>query len=203
MKHKSNILIVLGILMILAALGIFGYNQYEDQSVNQQNEVILETLEKKQQEDKTALYRQYPNIPMPVVEIDGLNYIGTIKAPAIDLNTPVLATYDAATMEVTPALYSGTAYQKNMLMLGHNYQSCFGKLANIKIGDEVLFIDNHKNEFYYEVIDYLIINENEFDKILSQEDPWDFTMFTCTWSGYDRVVIRCKLVKDIPAMMNM
>ncbi|MEE0830568.1 MAG: hypothetical protein UIM26_03790, partial [Longicatena sp.] len=105
MKHKSNILIVLGILMILAALGIFGYNQYEDQSVNRQNEVILETLEKKQQEDKTALYRQYPNIPMPVVEIDGLNYIGTIKAPAIDLNTPVLATYDAATMEVTPALY--------------------------------------------------------------------------------------------------
>ena len=187
MKHKSNFLIVLGMLMILAAFGIFGYNQYEDQSVQQQNEVILETLETKQQEDKTALYRQYPNIPMPVVEIDGLNYIGTIKAPAIDLNTPVLATYDAATMEVTPALYSGTAYQKNMLMLGHNYQSCFGKLANIKLGDELLFIDNHKNEF---------------DKILSEEEPWDFTMFTCTWSGYERVVIRCKLIKDVPAMMK-
>ena len=34
--------------MILAAFGIFGYNQYEDQSVQQQNEVILETLETKQ-----------------------------------------------------------------------------------------------------------------------------------------------------------
>ena len=202
MKRKGSFLISVGILMILAALGIFGYNLYENYSVNQKNDVILETLTTKQEKDHTALYRQYPDIPMPVVEIDGLQYVGTIEAKCIELNTPVLASYDAKTMEVTPALYSGTAYKKDMLILGHNYQSCFGKLANLKVGDELQFIDNSKNKFYYEVSDIFIAGEDEFDVILSDEEPWDFTMFTCTWSGFERVVIRCMLIKDVPAMMN-
>lgn len=202
MKRKGTLSILLGMILILSAFAIFAYNIYENEHAKQQNDTILNQIEEKQTEDLTALYRQYPDIPMPVVEIDGLHYIGTLEAPTVDLKTPILSVYDAKTMEVTPALYSGSAYLHDMLLLGHNYQSCFGKLANLKIGDELKFIDNHKNQFHYVVHDIFIAQEDEFERIQSKEEPWDLTMFTCTWSGFERVVIRCTLMKDIPAMMQ-
>lgn len=202
MKRKSSILIVIGLLLIASALSLVIFNHYQDYSVDKQNKILLEVIEEKQIEDHTALYRQYPDVPMPVIEVEDLSYVGTIIAPSVDLNTPILASYDAKTMEVTPALYSGTAYKHDMLLLGHNYQSCFGKLAYLNIGDEIQFIDNHKNQFYYEVNNIFIAGEYEFDRIQSREDDWDLTMFTCTWSGKERVVIRCTLIKDVPAMMN-
>lgn len=202
MKRRSNFYIFTGMLLIIFALALVFYNNFQDYSTNKQNEVILEVMEEKQEPDLSALYRQYPDMPMPIVEIEGLNYVGSISAPSVGLNTPILASYDEQTMEVTPALYSGSAYQNDLLLLGHNYQSCFGKLAYLNIGDEIQFIDNHKNEFHYEVTNIFIAGEYEFDVIQAQEEDWDLTMFTCTWSGRERVVIRCALVKDVPAMMN-
>lgn len=202
MKHKGSLLITIGVLLLAAALLLFGYNLYQDYSSNKQNKLILSQIHTELKPDEIALYRQYPQIPLPTIEIDNLTYVGTIKAESIDLHTPILANYDPVTLKVTPALYSGSAYQNNMIILGHSYQSCFGKLAYMKRGDVITFEDVSGNIFIYEVIDIQIIHENNFDAILSQEEAYDLTMFTCTWSGVERVVIRGQLIEDIPSMMN-
>lgn len=191
-----------GAVLVLAALSLVAYNLIQNAQVKKANDALIQSLEEKREPDKSALYRLYPDMDMPVVEIDGIQYIGTISIPSVELETPVLAEYDAKTMEVTPARYSGSAYQNNLLLLGHNYRSCFGKLASLEYGAELCFTDMNQNAFYYEVIDITTISGDAFDEILSEEEDWDLTMFTCTWSGVDRVVIRCALIKDVPAQMN-
>jgi sortase A len=198
-KAIHLILIIAGILCISVAIGLTSYNIYESHRANKQASDVMEKLayavsekdKSAQNSDETPDYITHPDMEMPTVEIDGRRYIGHLEIPNLNLRLPVAAgEFELKTLLKSPALYSGSVYKNNMVIAAHNYNSHFGQLKKLDVGAKVLFIDAEGNVFKFVVSGSETLYPSNRDKLLS-EGSWQLTLFTCTYNGKKRFVLRC------------
>lgn len=187
--RKGSILIFMGLALMLSAAGLTAFNHRESQAAGEAAADGLVLLLEAQPQP------QGPGMEMPVVEIDGREYVGTLDMPGIDRNLPVLNSWDDELLQISPCRYRGPAYTGNLILMAHNYDSHFGRLKKLCIGDLVAFRDMDGNLFTYEVAAMETLNPQDTDKM--EEGDWDLTLFTCTTGGQTRVTVRCTLVSAL------
>jgi sortase A len=78
-----------------------------------------------------------------------------------------------------------------LVILAHNFDRHFGRLGSLEAGDAAVFTDTNGKEYRYEVTGTEIKGKYELQDIVSGD--WDLTLFTCTYGGANRVVVRCQL----------
>jgi sortase A len=206
---------VCGLILIVLAGVLLFYNIQSDRKAQQQSAQALSRLTQ-EVEEKTAdtssedttditqsedseqiepvqvpAYVSNPEIEMPTVDIEGNAYIGWLNIPALSLSLPVMSQWSYANLKIAPCRYSGSAYLENMVIAAHNYDSHFGRIKNLAIGDEIDFTDADGNEFTYQVAE--IEQLSPFEIKAMQESGYPLTLFTCTIGGSYRVAVRCKL----------
>lgn len=126
---------------------------------------------------------------MTVAYIDDYGYIGYLSFPSLELELPVMDQWDKARMKLAPCLYYGSLYTDDLVIAGHNYQSSFGQLKNISIGDEVLFTDMDGIVHTYTVEDVEILNPTDVTEMVAS--GWNLSLYTCTYDGSQRLTVRC------------
>ena len=109
--------------------------------------------------------------------------------PTIGRTLPVLNGWSGELLKITPCRYLGSAYNDNLIVMAHNYDSHFGRLKKLQIGDPVTFRDVEDNDFEYEVVSLEILNPEDVEPM--EEGDWDLTLFTCTIGGKTRITVRC------------
>ena len=195
--RKGEALFCLGALMIAAALGLALYNLSRQAAAGKSSESglrkLTETVAERRTEQAAAEKELYPNLEMPVVTIDGYDYIGWIELPALELTLPVMSEWDAARLKIAPCRYSGSVYSGDLVIAAHNYASHFGRLSALSPGDEVIFTDAEGREFRYAVADAEILPPTAVEEMTAGE--WPLTLFTCTYGGRTRLTIRCDEMK--------
>ncbi len=130
-----------------------------------------------------------PDMEMPVTEIDGHGYIGTLDIPALELSLPVMDAWSYPDLKLAPCRYKGSAYQDSMIVAGHNYRTHFGRLNQLRTGEEVRFTDAEGNLFLYTVAELEELAPTAVEEM--EAGDWDLTLFTCTVGGKARVTVRC------------
>ncbi len=130
-----------------------------------------------------------PTVEMPVVEIDGHGYIGTLDIPALELSLPVMNTWSYPDLKLAPCRYRGSAYLDDLIVAGHNYRTHFGRLNQLGAGEEVRFTDGEGNLFLYTVAELEKLPSTAVEEM--ETGDWDLTLFTCTVGGKARVAVRC------------
>ena len=188
MKHRGRILIILGLLLIAAAIGLTLFNIWDDERAAETSEAVLEKL-LPDVIGNGGSEGAYPD-EMPVIEIDGEKYIGVISIPAIGIDLPVNSEWSYPALRNSPCRYFGSAYTDDMVLCAHNYNWHFGKLKTLSYGDTVLFTDVSGNVFAYEVSEVEVLRPTSVEEMLDAED-WDLSLFTCTIGGATRVTVRC------------
>ncbi|MGM9538978.1 MAG: sortase [Candidatus Onthomonas sp.] len=210
MRNKKGVLFICcGLLLIAAALSLTVYNLYDSfragdsaRQAMHQLENLMPSKEKSEREETNSSknpdllveteipdYVLHPDMEMPVERIDGVDYIGILRIPALELELPVISQWSYPSLKMAPCRYSGSAYQNNLVIAAHNYTSHFGKLKNLSEGDMITFTDIDGNVFTYTVTECEILNPTDVEKMKSGD--WDLTLFTCTIGGKTRVTIRC------------
>ena len=197
---KPNDLICGGLLLIAAALALTGYNLWEDQRAAQAARQALAAMEvqtetegeraPEQPEPSVPEYVLHPDMEMPTVEIDGVEYIGTLTIPALGLELPIVSAWSDALLDLAPCRYTGSAYLGDLIIAGHNYRGHFGSLYRLAPGDEVQFTDAAGNVFSYAVSEIQELPGTALEEM--EAGDWDLTLFTCTLSRTSRVTIRCQ-----------
>lgn len=129
---------------------------------------------------------------MPVKKVDGIKYIGELKISKLRLDLPIQESWSYRKIKKAPARYDGSIYDKDLILLAHNYRSHFGTLMQLKRGDELQFQDMDGNLFFLQVVKQEVIQATDKDRLYRGE--WDLSLFTCTIGGRERVVIRCKMI---------
>jgi sortase A len=198
----GNIFIICGILLIAAALVLLVHNINVDMSAGDGAGEIVRQLDdsipsqpENGDEDTTGMPVSKEidtDRDMPEVEIGGNSYVGILDIPAIDLSMPVMSEWSYPNLKIAPCRYYGSVYSKDMVIAGHNYSSFFGELKDLEAGDKVTFTDAEGNEFNYEVDEIDLLSPWQVDEMDSGEYP--LTIFTCNYSGRQRVTVRCKEV---------
>ena len=205
MSKRGKLCTALGLLLLLAALGLTAYNLWLDTRASMSVDVVLErltpTLSSRQSElpplsSGEALEEAFvpdyvlnPEMAMPEETIDGQNYIGVLDIPALGLSFPIISEWSYDALQIAPCRYSGSAYLDNLVIAGHNYRSHFASLPQLQPGDSVTFTDMDGNVFSYEVSSLETLSPYAISDMTSGD--WDLTLFTCTVGGQSRLAIRC------------
>lgn len=201
MNCKGNIWIRCGIILIVCACLLTGYNlienlraEYDAAKISSQLENSIEETAEENDIMRQTIAFSNPDREMPVKTFEGIDYIGLLKIPVLNIELPVISRWDYPSLKTAPCRYSGSAYQKNMILCGHNYASHFGRLKNLHTGDNINFYDIDGNEFIYQVVELEILSADHTEEMLTGE--WDLTLFTCTVGGEKRITVRCEQLEE-------
>jgi len=207
-KRKGSALIAAGMALILAAVGLTGYNLWDDMRADKAVAAVTQQLSvhqtAKQEEQQAAIqqtpeasiepliHELNPNMEMPVETVDGWDYIGTVAFPERDVELAVISQWSYPALKKAPCRYAGSAYTDDLVLSAHNYRSHFACLKNMSIGERVTFTDMAGNVFTYEVVEIEVLAATAVEEM--EAGDWDLTMFTCTTGGKSRLTVRCEEV---------
>ena len=201
-KQEGLLLITIGLLLIAAALFLVSYNLYDELRAEQAarqavNKLDASTNQEPLASDERTVIPDYvlsPNMEMPVETINGIDFIGVLRIPALELELPVISEWNYPNLKTAPCRYSGSAYLNNLIICGHNYTSHFGRLKTLSEGDIATFTDIDGNVFIYKMVERETLNPTDIEGM--ESGNWDLTLFTCTVEGQSRVTIRFELEED-------
>lgn len=195
----------MGLLFIAAAFFLIGYNLFDEYRAGKSVNRVLTALREQIPDNSTAGssssgslepsttelpdYIVNPDMEMPVSEIDGNYYIGILDIPSLGLSLPIISEWSYPNLKIAPCHYSGSAYNGNFTIAGHNYRTHFGPIRNLSVGEQIIFTDVKGRSFVYEVRAVETLEPTAIEDMLSNE--WDLTLFTCTIGGQTRVAVRC------------
>ena len=208
MPKKTGIAIVtVGAVLILSALLLFFHNRQEDIQAGQEAESLLENVEAVIETKKIevpvistqpdAAPSATPLDPqMPVVMLDGYEYVGYVEIPVLGLKLPVMSEWDYNRLKLAPCRQFGSSRTDDLVIAAHNYESHFGYLYQLELGDQVIFTDMDGIENLYEVTGLDTLNPIEVDAV--QNSGHDLVLYTCTYEGKTRVTVFCDRKKETP-----
>ena len=200
MPKKTGIVFVLaGTVLILSALSLFLYNRYEDAHAEQEAESLLGDVQTIIDERETSVPTTPPETlapELPIVEIEGYGYVGYISIPKLELELPVMSEWDYVRLKIAPCRQFGSSRTDDLVIAAHNYESHFGYLYQLELGDQVIFTDMDGIENLYEVTGLDTLNPIEVDAV--QNSGHDLVLYTCTYEGKTRVTVFCDRKKETP-----
>ena len=196
-KNRSKIftwLIIIGAACLCIAGGITASNFYtEFRAKKNAAEISAKVQEQISGEDKDNSYVVNPDVPMKVVWVDGVPYVGNLEIPNLDLKLPIIAECTDANLKIAPCRYEDTTpYKEHFIIAGHNYSAHFGRLVGADYKSKVIFTDVDDNVFEYEIGDVETMRPTEIERM--DTGAWSLTLFTCDYSGRARVAVRCYAV---------
>lgn len=192
MSKKTGIIVMaIGAVLIISALLLFAYNQYEDYLAGQEAESLLSEVE--------AAIETQPTKPtldpeLPTKKLNGYDYVGYIEVPVLDLKLPVMADWDYNRLQISPCRQLGSSRTDDLVIAAHNYSKHFGKLKTLNKGDSVIFTDMEGivNNYSVEKVD--TVNPYDVDTVLNSE--YDLVLYTCTPGGRTRVTVFCSRTEE-------
>lgn len=193
MSKKSGIIFVAaGAVLIASALLLFLYNDYTQRRAGQTAELLMEDLHSVL-EDNTDFSQ--PDITealtqdMPVITIDGYEYIGYISIPKLNLELPVMSDWDYTRLKIAPCRHFGSIYEDNLVIAAHNYKRHFKYISRLKPDDQVIFTDANGIAVFYNLVSSETLSDDAVDAV--QNSGYDLVLYTCTPGGSARTVLFC------------
>jgi sortase A len=197
-KHKKRacVLLLIGLLLICAALGVHVTQLRQDKMAGQTASVLLQQLELNQIPITDAQEQPDSAVSDPLLpqrQYMGYHMIGSLSIPSVNIHLPILDDWDDAMLKVAPCRYQGSISEGNLIIMGHNYKSHFTPLRQVRPGAEVEFTNVDGKVFRYKVAAIEILHRNDGAQLASS---YPLTIFTCTPGGIKRFVVRCVSVEE-------
>ena len=181
--------IVLGVVLLLAAGGLYAYNRYEDAHAGAEAQTVVADLQQKVETPEPEAESGPLNPELPVVEIDGNEYVGEISIPAIGIDLPVMSEWSYPKLKISPCRQFGSSRTDDLVIAAHNYESHFGKIGTLALGDEVRFTDMDGIENHYTVSAIEVHDPTDVEAV--EHSGHDLVLYTCTYGGKTRIVVFC------------
>ena len=201
-----------GAALILSALVLLLHNRYADARAGREAETLLAGVEAaissqaaaEQEKTRPSGQETRPtgeengteptaaealDPEMPVAMLEGYGYVGYVEIPALGLKLPVMSDWDYTRLEIAPCRQFGSSRTDDLVIAAHNFESHFGRLNEMSVGNTVTFTDmaGIVNTYRAEIIETLSPKDVE----AVQNSGYDLVLYTCTRDGQARVAVFC------------
>lgn len=218
---KGRLLIIIGTVLLLAALSLVFYNNYRQRKSNEDMQSVLDDVKSQivintqpSNEDSSNIdaddngtndfesvignvgNQDKEDYIEPSIEVEEKEYIGILEVPAIGLELPVMSDWSYEDLYITACRYSGNVAEGNIIIAAHNYRYFFGPIDNLNSGDIIIFTGADGSVYTYEVSQTDLVDGSDAASLKAGSDDWDLTLFTCTWSGTSRLAVRARLIEN-------
>ena len=200
----GKVLIVLGLLLLAGAGGLYGYNQWVDYRAGQESDQAVITLVEEIQSSQVEILEvpeaetseEGPSQEMiQVAELDGAYYMGVLTIPKLERILPVQSSWSMPQLKKSPCRYSGSLTDGELVICAHNYRKHFSGLATLSQGDSIVFTDLEGNQIFYEVREIYTVAPTDVEGMVNS--GYDLSLFTCNYGGKARVTVRCSRVEAV------
>ena len=191
-KGKFPIVLVLGICLVVISIVLIvglqirthiGAN--ESQKVaTRMNELLSEKIE--------GVPGTYSNPNMPVLEINGVDYVALIEIPSLNLSLPVADAWNSQKLYDSPARFYGSCYDHSLVIGGLDNSYQFSFCDKIDNGTVIIVTDMTGTQFSYTV--------SRVDRSKSAESNWliskdyDLILFCRDALSMEYVAVRCSFM---------
>lgn len=191
-RKAGAVLMALGAALVVAALGLFVFNQWQDHRADAAAASALAQVAQRvgsvQDEPADAGF----DPAMAETMVDGYAYIGYLTLPTVGLELPVMSDCSEEQLKLAPCRYYGSTKTDDLVVAGHNYTRHFGPLENLQPGDAVYFTAMDGTAIAYQVAEIDVLGATAVEEMT--DSGYALTLFTCNYSGQDRVTVRCDRV---------
>ena len=189
MKRKLSLPMILGLLLVVAALGIGAFFGVRTVLGNRKSQSVAAQLETLLPERTQGVPGTYLHTDMPVLEVQGTDYVAMLQVPDFNVKLPVSDVWDQKNLYATPSRFCGSAYDGTMVIGGGNDLQKFSFCNKIDIGATVIITDMTGAEFTYTVVTVDRAKHAE-SQWLSQEGS-DLTLFCQDIMSLEYIAVRC------------
>lgn len=190
---RASVFIIIGCILLVSSAVLFIRNEVSSFRAGEEAMEILTELEEEMLSDTPGTIDEYEGV-MPTRLVNDINIVGVVSVPSVGIEVPVAAEWSYKNLKKSACRYSGTAKEGRLIILAHNYRQHFGSLGKAEKGDEVQFLDVNGTLYVYKITDTETLGKYELDRLTDTDS--DLTLFTCTYGGTKRVVVRCKKQND-------
>jgi len=209
MKKRAAFLIGIGCILLVASSAFAVSNHLESQNAARAVEALSEafmsetaaifnpvSVQPPDVVDENGYYVEQPlgiepyeAPPRQSVVIDGQEFIGLLSIPRLGVSLPVNNNIDYQILRDTPCRYFGSAAEGTLIVAAHNYDSHFGRIGTLVPGDQITLKNASGIVYFYRVSEVLILANDAVEQMIAPGE-WDLTLFTCTYSGMERITVR-------------
>lgn len=189
MKRKISLPLIFGLVFLLTGLcigGFFGIRMYLG---NQKSQAVATRLETLLPERTLGVPGIYSNTAMPVLEIDGTDYVAMLEIPDYGVKLPVSDGWDKKNLYAIPSRFSGSAYDNTLIIGGGNDLQQFSFCNQIDMGDTVLITDMTGAQFSYTVA--TVDRAKHAEAQWLEEEDFDLTLFCADVYSMEYIAVRC------------
>lgn len=164
-------------------------NRYEDAHAGAEAQTVVADLQQKVETPEPEAESGPLDPELPVVEVDGNEYVGEISIPAIGIDLPVMSEWSYPRLKIAPCRQFGSSRTDDLVIAAHNYESHFGKLTSLTAGDSVTFtdMDGIVNEYVVNKVE--VLDPHSVEEV--EHSGYALVLYTCTYGGKTRVTVFC------------
>lgn len=148
----------------------------------------VETLRTLIPEPEPAVPEEKGNNAMPVLSVDGVDFVGLMELPEYDTVLPVCGAWNGRLLY--PSCYAGSIYDGSMKIGATTQKGQFDFYREISVGNSIYFTDMTGNRYSYKIAD--ILYRKHADNGTLDYNGSDLTLFIKNLYAFEYVIIHCK-----------
>lgn len=190
MTKRFPFLQVLGALLLALALGILLAQQLLTRQGVQENAAISEKIRSLLPEGQTGTMSDYSEPEMPVLQVDGTDYVCLLEIPALGLSLPIEDQWNSGILVTQPSRFWGSIYDGTLILGGSNQAGYFDFCAQLDVGVPLLLTDMQGTQFRCRVETIQRSSSADFEKLADGEYP--LTLFVREQYENRYIIVRCE-----------
>lgn len=190
-KKISLLLTVTGILLIILSAGLVFFSAHSQNTAIKENERFVSVLYSLMPEVADGVIDDRVNKDMPLLQVDGTDFAGIIEVPTYNRTLPIRASWDKSKVSSLPCRYSGSIYDKNLIIGGSDNSGQFDFMKQITVSDTVFITDVTGARFTYQVTDIKLTRDVSSESL--EVTDADLIFFARNTYSLDYTVVICHI----------
>ncbi len=181
--------VILGICLILGSLCLVLITQTRMHKGSRESQAIVSRLMELLPEKTPGTPEGYLNTAMPVLDIDGTDYVAILEIPAFGIRLPVSDDWRDKDLYCAPSRFGGSVYDHSLVIGGGDYSRQFDFCDKIELETLVMVTDLTGAQFPYSVSRVDRAEQAETQWLVSSD--FDLTLFCRDSYSMEYIAVRC------------
>ena len=191
MKRRIPFLLILGTCLIVFSLCCVIVVQLQQYNGTRNCQEVVVEMNKLLPDRTPGVPGAYSDSVMPVLEINGADYVALLEIPAQGVVLPVSDQWNSMGLSNSPARFSGSAYDKSLVIGGVDHPRQFGFCDEIE-HDAVLNITDMTGAQFSYIVSRIDRSKHAQTQWLQNEE-YDLTLFCRSAYSMEYIAVRCIL----------
>lgn len=190
-KKITNLLMIFGISLICVSFAVLFVSQVFQSNASKNAQQIVLKMRSLMPKVSKGFNESYTDLSMPMLEINGENFIGIFEFPLYDITLPISEKWQGQNINNFPCRYSGSVYNDSLIIGGSDNKGQFDFMKIITDGDVLYITDVTGSRYSYKVDDIEITDDISTENLLSEKS--DLVLFARSTYALNYTIVRCKV----------